>query len=835
MSPENEKLLKPYIEEAQAKYRSSNQFRIRSDYYDAYISNDVDDKMIMYEAFFGRGITCNPGELFRYLLSDERFKDYTHVWSLENSEDNEILKAEFAEYDNVIFTETESNDYFKYLSTAKYLINNVTWKSYFIKKDEQVVINTWHGIPLKSVGYDLPDSDIEARNMLKNLITSDFIVSPVEYTTENYRTAFKLDGIYQGNVIEAGYPRTDSTVNFDKKALKKELEKFGVPYDENKKLILYAPTWSGERYGKPSYTIKEYERFLSLLYSKVDTNEYQILFKPHQLVYKTMVYSGCVKKEYIPAGINTNLLLGGTDILISDYSSIFFDFLVTGRPILFYIPDLELYKKKRGLYFPIDELPGPATQNAEEIAEWVSKPDELDGVIDKTKYNNAVQKFVCNDDGHVCEKIVDAVFFGERSNCVSMKNDKIKLLLHTDIILANGISFSASNLMNYIDTDKYDVTFFSFGDKEYSASYIKGLPRSIRVYFKPDAQSANVRTTAMINYCKENSVAEVDNSELFPAQFYRDEYKRCFGDAKFDCIVNFSGFNSYYANLYFTNKECRKVIWMHSVLRSEYNRVAKGRNVFKAHLDCIFKLYPYYDKYVSCSNTTMLENRKDIATDETFSRFAAAKNLINAERVVKGVESKRYIEIDGKEYIYLSDDNLGELIVPAPKKENINFVTMGRLSNEKNHINLITAFARFNSENPNSRLYIIGDGPNAEKNVKLVDKLNVGDSVYHTGNLSNPFAVMSDCDCFILPSFYEGQPMVILEARVLGLPIIVSNFDTVKDSMYENGQLVIGTEADDIYKALVAFKEGRVPNEFSFDAEQYNREAMEEFEKVLTD
>ena len=75
--------------------------------------------------------------------------------------------------------------------------------------------------------------------------------------------------------------------------------------------------------------------------------------------------------------------------------------------------------------------------------------------------------------------------------------------------------------------------------------------------------------------------------------------------------------------------------------------------------------------------------------------------------------------------------------------------------------------------------------------------------------------------------------MVILEARVLGLPIIVSDFDTVKDSMYDNGQLLIGTDVDDIYNALVAFKDGKVPNEYKFDAAQYNREAMEEFEKAI--
>ncbi len=266
MTTDERELLKPYLDEAQIKYLTSTAVKRRSDYYDAYLKYKLDDHTILYEAFFGRGITCNPGALFEYLMKDERFKDYTHVWALEKQEDIDALTIEYADCGNVIFIETQSEDYYKYLSIAKYIITNVTIKSYYIKKEGQVLINTWHGIPLKNIGYDIPDTDIEVRNMFKNFITSDFVLSPVPYTTDNFRNAFKLDGIMPGKIVEAGYPRTDATVNFDKKALKKELEKFGVPYDENKKLILYAPTWKGERYGSPDYTIAEYEKFLCGVY-----------------------------------------------------------------------------------------------------------------------------------------------------------------------------------------------------------------------------------------------------------------------------------------------------------------------------------------------------------------------------------------------------------------------------------------------------------------------------------------------------------------------------------------------------------------------------------------
>lgn len=91
---------------------------------------------------------------------------------------------------------------------------------------------------------------------------------------------------------------------------------------------------------------------------------------------------------------------------------------------------------------------------------------------------------------------------------------------------------------------------------------------------------------------------------------------------------------------------------------------------------------------------------------------------------------------------------------------------------------------------------------------------------------------MKRCDCFILPSIHEGQPMVLLEARACGLPIIVSGFSTVKDSLYPNGQLLIGNDEESIYEGLVKFIEGKVP-QCDFKLSDYNKEAYHEFIKAV--
>ena len=154
------------------------------------------------------------------------------------------------------------------------------------------------------------------------------------------------------------------------------------------------------------------------------------------------------------------------------------------------------------------------------------------------------------------------------------------------------------------------------------------------------------------------------------------------------------------------------------------------------------------------------------------------------------------------------------------------FVTMGRLSPEKNHENLIRAFQRVCQTHPESRLYIIGDGMLRTRLRRLCDRLGLSDRVIFTGNLSNPFAIMRRCDCFVFPSRYEGQGLVVLEARILGLPILVSNFSVVEDVCVPDGQLVVGMEEDDLYEGLCAYFRGEVPRDYQFDVENITERHM---------
>jgi glycosyltransferase involved in cell wall biosynthesis len=260
----------------------------------------------------------------------------------------------------------------------------------------------------------------------------------------------------------------------------------------------------------------------------------------------------------------------------------------------------------------------------------------------------------------------------------------------------------------------------------------------------------------------------------------------------------------------------------------------------QAGMRAVFTLYPYYDKIVACGKAIMKVNRQNLATAETYAKFTYATNTIDFQRVKDGLKQEPDIIINGAAYLLRPQaQDGGEIIladlIKLPSPHTINFVTIGRLSPEKNHANLITAFAKLYADNPDCRLYIIGEGDLRPHLEKQISKLELQEAVFLVGNLSNPFLFMKACHCFVFPSYYEGQGLVVLEARLVGLPILLADFAAAGDVLVENGQLVIKQDVESIYQGLRAFLKGQVPGNYHFDPDAYNQKCYREFEALFTD
>lgn len=783
----------------------------------------IEDQWILYQAFDGRGILCNPKAIFDNLRDREEFREYLHIWVLDSMENHKDLITQYAKDPKVIFVERHSKEYMKYLAQAKYLINNSTFPAYFLKREGQIYINTWHGIPLKKMGYDMEDGNFAVANTMRNFLCADYLLSANEYQSKMYWDAYKLKGIWQGTMIETGHARNDAFWKSDAESVYAELEKKGVYLKKGKKVILYAPTWKGTDFSKPREEVDEYLLFIEKMKQNLPTDQYQILVKPHQQVFHAIEGQREIAKQFVPADVDTNTLLSIVDLLITDYSSIYFDFLVTGRPILFYIPDLEEYEDTRGMYSCAERLPGPAAKSIDEIASWILNIAEVRKQY-KDVYDENRKWILEHEDGHVCDRIIDAIWHGKEVHTSQIEQpEKKRLLLHMPVLSENGIARSFISLLNAFDYEKYDVTVFV----EYpdfipnNKEKIQTFHKNVRCLVYVPGICGSWKELILKKVMLHNGFSTDREWKRFPKDIFRRDFQRSFGNSRFDAVIDFQGYTPISCCLLLMGNSGKKIIWQHNDMLAERDKVVNGVKPHEKTLNTVFYLYKYFDKIVSCGKYVMKQNLNSPEVYGIREKFSYARNTLDIKRMEKALEEDRI----------MGQDLFGNAR-KWPDSTDINFVTMGRMSPEKNHWALIRGFIEFQKKYENVKLHIIGDGPLREELMQEIERKGMKDKIILTGQMDNPFSYMKRCQCFILPSLHEGQPLVLTEARALGLPLIISRFGSIEDSIMENGQYLIGNSEEDIEEGLKAYMEGKVPC-YDFSVEQYNQEVFREFEHAI--
>ncbi len=383
-------------------------------YYEA-VKEPILENYVFYEAFAGLGILDHPRAIFKALLDDPTFEDFTHVWSIDDLELADFNVEEFSSLENVIIVLRGSDDYYRYLATCKYLIANTTFGYFFEKRKGQVYVNTWHGVPTKVMGYEHSVERVEnARGPARHFLSADYLLSANRFMTNvMYRRAYKMDGLFEGKLLEIGSPRCDTLVYPDREAVLEKLEQLGIETD--KKIILYAPTWKGNLYDQLSYDVDEFKALVQKFTASINRKEYRIYLRVHYFLYRILAQDPELREILIPFTVDTNELLSVVDVLISDYSSIFFDYLLMDKPIIFYVPDLDQYESGRGLYVPTDVLPGLVTSNKREACAALTKitiSESPAAYMKPYASKQETMKSWCtyNEDGHACMRFIHIVF-----------------------------------------------------------------------------------------------------------------------------------------------------------------------------------------------------------------------------------------------------------------------------------------------------------------------------------------------------------------------------------------------------------------------------------------
>ncbi len=340
----------------------------------------VEDKVVFFESFQGRGYSCSPKAMFEEMRDSGEYSDYEFIWGLRDAKISNFKKTiqKLTDDDGsaggarVTVYKYESYQYYKSLARAKYWVMNSNVRPFLKPREGQVYIQTWHGTPLKKIGLDVPGSDLDyAREGQK----FSYMISPSKYCSEKLVSAFGLQG-REEIVLETGYPRNDELFSFDENKVRKIKEELGIP--TNKKVVLYAPTFRDNKHSQ----IKGYENASGLDFVKLREslgNEYVVLFRAHYFVAKNMDFEklkGFVidVSEYE----NVNDLYIASDLLITDYSSVFFDYANLKKPIIFYMYDYEEYKDNaRGFYIEENELPGQIIKNQDDLVGEIKKMSEF--------------------------------------------------------------------------------------------------------------------------------------------------------------------------------------------------------------------------------------------------------------------------------------------------------------------------------------------------------------------------------------------------------------------------------------------------------------------------
>jgi CDP-glycerol glycerophosphotransferase len=801
----------------------------------------VRDDTVLYESFAGNGALCNPEAIFRELLASADLSHLTHTWVLDSLKDHRAFQLEFASDPRVSFVRYRSARYFRALATRRYLVNNATFPAEFSKRPGQTYLNTWHGTPLKTMGYDMPDGAAQSSNTMRNFLSADYLLSQNRFMTDTmYANAYRLRGAFRGSIIEEGYPRVDRQfLDLDEFiSVRARIEQAGIPLGD-RKIVLFAPTWKGDSFSRPEDDSAALLETAANLQHELGHDKFVVLLKTHQVVHAFADSIAAGAQILVPNDIPTNSLLGVTSVLITDYSSVFFDFLASDRPIIFYVPGSELYSLERGTYFAESELPGPVCRSIQEAAKAVQTAVASNPHVNAHRSRARwAARFSPADDGGASRRVVDIVFRGARSGrVVSLVDDKrTPVLFHLGGMRSNGITTSALNLLRAINKEQFDVSvvFTRPRSREQWANQAQIDPdvrQFHRVGGMNGSKAAHLRRK--IGQYLGRSDHHRDVSSL--RRMWDNEWLRCFGDAQFVSVVDFSGYSAFWATLLLHSPSATRSVWLHNDMAAERHRVIRGAKRLRRGLGAVFALYPYYDRLVSVSPSLSELNRASLGQRYALPNesFVSARNVANAERVLAGLsepldslpEFQRDIETNAV-------DTPPWAAAMANRDQAIWFATLGRFSTEKNHERLLRAFKLVHDVHPHVRLVIAGYGPLRHHLERVVADLHLQDVAFVVGPFGNPFPIIAAADCFVLSSDWEGQPMVLLEAAMARRPIVTVRFKSVDDALPGSQMLVVDQTATALAVGMLTYLDGRVqPAELDVGA--YNREAIRELEVAI--
>lgn len=394
--------------------------RTVTDYY--YDSKIVPGRVVLMG--LGKNVRGSMQYILNELNHNDAFKDF-HIYVKTAKDTEEIVKT-YIRQNGWSRTEVVTPDsvYMELIETAQFLLTEVYLTAAWVKKEGQMYINIWHGTPLKKLGL-AKNAKGKHKNGIQqsNFIDADYLLYPNDYTKKHMLESYKVADLMPGKVLKLGYPRTGGMLEAAQSD-QTELRKMLAPNGEH--IYAYMPTWKD--YLKVDQVVAESKELLD--YLDANLREDQILYvNLHHRVSDSLDYSQFKRIRQFPPTVDSYKLLALTDALITDYSSVFYDYLALRRQIVLYCADYELYRKKRGTYMDLMELPFDKAITPEEVLAAINRGKTYDD-------EEAYQEFCAYDSVENAHKLC-SLFLGTEDEVVVEaipKNKKKKVMIYSDAL-----------------------------------------------------------------------------------------------------------------------------------------------------------------------------------------------------------------------------------------------------------------------------------------------------------------------------------------------------------------------------------------------------------------
>ena len=545
----------------------------------------INKNAIFIDSQHGNDINGNMFYLIKDLNENSKYNNYKVYVACEKNRITEF-KNKFETYNikNYCLVIPKTFKYFKMLATSKYLFTDTSLPIYFTKRKEQVYLNTWHGTPLKTLGKSVKYDFYNISNVQKNFVIANYVLYPNEFMKDIMIKDYMLY-LNNNKYVLSGYPR-----NGIFKTEKKDKSK--------KQRIAYMPTWRGTLDNKDlSHVTKTIDILKAIDLKLSDNQEFYINMHPYM---KDKIKTDDFKNiKLFPSNFETYDFLNTCDVLITDYSSVFFDYAVSKKIIILFVYDLEEYIIGRGMYLNINDLPFPKVKTIEELF------SELDNPV--IPYDEFIKEY-CNYDSKDNSKKLLELVLEDKTNKMIV-SDFPKSSKENCLVLSNSLSYSSvfDKMFDLIDwsSKNYYIGFAnaSIKDNKYRLQRLEDKCNYFG-YFSPFVKTSVIEYLLLYLLKKFNFMYKL-NKKMYK-KIYKSEYNRRYNNANFDSVLLFdeNDLNEIYLYAFSTIKN--KCIY--------FSKISKNIN---------YKILKKYDKiYVTNSDdkekliNNKIKNEKIVVVDD---------------------------------------------------------------------------------------------------------------------------------------------------------------------------------------------------------------------------